>query len=69
MYVCIRQVFVLGFLATRAEPALRVMGKTVETLSEGQFSANMLVYTVCVGVGCGMVLGSSKILFGVCMHE
>ena len=68
-YVCIRQVFVLGFLATRAEPALRVMGKTVETLSEGQFSANMLVYTVCVGVGCGMVLGSSKILFGVCMHE
>ena len=68
MHACIRQVFVLGFLATRAEPALRVMGKTVETLSEGQFSANMLVYTVCVGVGCGMVLGSSKILFGVCKH-
>ena len=58
-------VFSLGFLATRAEPALRVMGKTVETLSEGQFSQSALVYTVCVGVGCGMVLGSSKILFGV----
>jgi len=58
-------IFVLGFLATRAEPALRVMGKTVELLSGGQFGANMLVYTVCVGVGCGMVAGSSKILFGV----
>ena len=152
-------IFSLGFLATRAEPALRVMGKTVETLSEGQFSQvpsapvqnhvmisrvfectysiqehtygntyakppirqdaqectgmrrihnkyahknemcarernrfprtkahgahdewmsrrtrltfgkfhaqTALVYTVCVGVGCGMVLGSSKILFGV----
>jgi hypothetical protein len=58
-------VFTLGFLATRAEPALRVMGKTVEALSDGQFSANMLVYTVCVGVGFGMVAGSSKILFGV----
>jgi len=23
------------------------------------------VYTVCVGVGCGMVVGSSKILFGI----
>jgi hypothetical protein len=45
-------VFSLGFLATRAEPALRVMGKTVEALSQGQFSESALVYTVCVGVGC-----------------
>ncbi len=41
------------------------MGKTVEALSEGQFTKNMLVYTVCVGVGAGMVAGSCKILFGV----
>jgi hypothetical protein len=41
------------------------MGKTVEVLSEGQFTKNMLVYTVCVGVGAGMVAGSCKILFGV----
>lgn len=63
--IVLSTIFSLGFLATRAEPALRVMGKTVETLSEGQFSQNALVYTVCVGVGCGMVLGSSKILFEV----
>ena len=35
---CWAAIFSLGFLATRAEPALRVMGKTVETLSEGQFT-------------------------------
>jgi hypothetical protein len=58
-------VFSLGFLATRAEPALRVMGKTVETLSDGTFTQTALVYTVCVGVGFGMVAGSSKILFEV----
>ena len=56
-------VFVLGFLATRAEPALRVMGRTVESLSEGRFTTSMLIYTVCVGVACGMVIGSAKILF------
>lgn len=63
--IVLSTVFSLGFLATRAEPALRVMGKTVETLSDGAFSQTALVYTVCVGVGFGMVAGSSKILFGV----
>jgi len=63
--IVLSTVFSLGFLATRAEPALRVMGKTVETLSEGTFSQTALVYTVCVGVGCGMVAGSSKILFDI----
>jgi len=63
--IVLSTVFALGFLATRAEPALRVMGKTVETLSEGTFSQTALVYTVCVGVGCGMVAGSSKILFDI----
>jgi len=58
-------VWTLGFLATRAEPALRVMGKTVEALSGGQFTANALVYTVCFGVGFGLVAGSCKILFEV----
>ncbi len=42
------------------------MGKTVEALSEGQFTKNMLVYTVCVGVGAGMVAGSCKVLLTCC---
>jgi len=57
-------VFILGFLATRAEPALNVLGKTVEKLSEGAFSRKLLVYSVCVGVAVGMSAGATKILFG-----
>ncbi|KAG2443239.1 hypothetical protein HYH02_009312 [Chlamydomonas schloesseri] len=57
--------FSLGFMATRAEPALRVLGRTVQHLSGGAFTCAMLVYAVSVGVGCGMAVGSTKILFGV----
>ena len=57
-------VFILGFLATRAEPALNVLGKTVEQLSKGAFSRKLLVYAVCVGVAIGMSAGATKILFG-----
>ncbi|KXZ45044.1 hypothetical protein GPECTOR_59g652 [Gonium pectorale] len=57
--------FSLGFMATRAEPALRVLGKTVQHLSGGSFTAAMLIYAVSIGVGSGMAVGSTKILFGV----
>jgi hypothetical protein len=60
----IATVFILGFLATRAEPALNVLGKTVEQLSKGAFSRKLLVYAVCVGVAVGMSAGACKILFG-----
>ncbi len=56
-------VFVLGVLATRAEPALNVLGRTVEKLSGGAFTARMLIGAVCVGVGAGMVVGAVKVLF------
>ncbi len=57
--------FFLGFLATRAEPALNVVGRTVQELSKGGFKASTLVYSVCMGVGMGMAAGSTKILFKV----
>ncbi|GFR49173.1 hypothetical protein Agub_g11195 [Astrephomene gubernaculifera] len=57
--------FALGFMATRAEPVLRVLGRTVERLSGGTFTSSMLIYTVSFGVGTGMAVGSTKILFGV----
>jgi hypothetical protein len=46
-----------GFMATRAEPALRVLGKTVELLSRGAFTCAMLIYAVSAGVGTGMAVG------------
>ncbi len=58
-------VFALGFLATNAEPALNVLGFVVQNISGGTFTRNFLVYSVCVGVSSGLVMGSCKILFGV----
>ncbi|WIA41647.1 hypothetical protein OEZ86_009003 [Tetradesmus obliquus] len=56
-------VFLLGFLATKAEPALNVLGQTVETLSNRKFTKKALVYAVCARVAVGMCAGASKILF------
>lgn len=58
-------VFLLGVLATRAEPALNVLGRTVERLSNGAFTSKMLIGAVCIGVGVGMAVGSVKILYTV----
>jgi hypothetical protein len=58
-------IFGLGFLATGAEPALNVLGKTVQDMSNGEFSSRMLVTSVALGVGIGMSVGSTKILFRI----
>lgn len=47
----------LGILATKAEPALNVLGATVQKLSRGGFTKAMLVGSVSVGVGAGMCIG------------
>jgi hypothetical protein len=52
-------------LATRAEPALNVLGRTVERLSGGSFSSKMLIGSVCVGVGAGLVAGTAKIIYSI----
>lgn len=50
-------IFLLGILATKAEPALNVLGETVETLSSGKFTKKMLIWAVCFGVAIGMCAG------------
>lgn len=49
-------IFLLGILATRAEPALNVLGRTVEALSGGVFTCKMLIQCVSLGVGVGMAV-------------
>lgn len=55
--------FVLGFGATLAEPALNALGMTVENLTDGAFKKSLLMYSVSFGVGLGLTLGITKIIF------
>jgi len=57
--------WLLGFGATLAEPALNVLGMTVENLTNGAFRKSLLMYTVSFGVGCGITLGVVKIIFEI----
>ncbi len=57
--------WLLGFGATLAEPALNALGMTVENLSNGAFRKQMLMYSVSLGVACGIALGVLKIIFGI----
>ncbi|EKX52334.1 hypothetical protein GUITHDRAFT_65557 [Guillardia theta CCMP2712] len=62
--IALGTMFMLGVAATRAEPALNVVGATVEKMTKGAFTKKMLIYAVCFGVGTGMAVGATKILFG-----
>ena len=56
--------WLLGLGATLAEPALNALGLTVETLTNGAFRKQVLMYAVSLGVGFGLAFGVSKIVFG-----
>ena len=57
--------WVLGFGATLAEPALNALGLTVENLTNGAFRKSTLMMAVSFGVGCGIALGVTKIIFDI----
>ncbi len=53
----------LGFGATLAEPALNALGLTVDNLTNGAFRKSTLMYAVSFGVGGGIALGVTRIIF------
>ncbi len=55
--------FGMGFGATLAEPALSALGLTVENLTVGAIKQKQIVKIVSIGVGIGITLGFSRILF------
>eukprot|EP00808_Paulinella_micropora_P001202 g66683.t1 len=57
-------VFMLGMVATMAEPALNVLGVRVEFLTAGRFKARALTASVSLGVGVGLLLGGVKVMYG-----
>ncbi|MFQ5902927.1 MAG: DUF1538 domain-containing protein, partial [Candidatus Binatia bacterium] len=63
--IAIAFAFFLGYGATLAEPALNALGITVEQITVGAFKKNLLMQAVAFGVGFGIALGITKIIFGI----
>ncbi len=57
--------FILGFVATMAEPAVRILSNQVEDNSKGYIKSNIILYTLCLGVGLFIALGMTRIVFGI----
>lgn len=55
--------FGMGYGATLAEPALNALGMTVENMTVGTIKRTQIIQVVSVGVGMGILLGVSRILF------
>jgi hypothetical protein len=58
-------IFLLGILATRAEPGLKVLAEQVKTLTHGVMKKTKTIYAVALGVGIGMVAGTSRLQLDV----
>ena len=56
--------FVLGFVATFAEPAVRVMNYEVEKSSSGYISQNVMLISLSLGVAISIALSMWRILSG-----
>lgn len=57
--------FVLGFVATFAEPAVSVMNAEVDKATGGYISEKLMLYTLSTGVGVSIALAMLRILTGL----
>ncbi len=57
--------FILGFVATMAEPAVRILSNQVEENSSGYIKSNIILYTLCLSVGIFIALGMTRIVYGI----
>ncbi len=57
--------FFLGFVATIAEPAVRILGYEVEKVSTGAIREKLITYTLSIGVAVFVALGMTKIIYGI----
>ncbi len=60
--------FVLGLVATIAEPAVRILCYNVEKASAGSLKQMFMLITLCLGVALFVALGMSKIIFGFSIY-
>lgn len=57
--------FLLGFVATLAEPAVRILARQVEDSSSGSIKSNVILYTLCLAVGIFIALAMTRIVYGI----
>lgn len=57
--------FLLGLVATMAEPAVRILSSEVETASSGYIKENIILYTLSLGVGVFVAISMAKIIYGI----
>ena len=55
--------FVVGYGASLAEPALLSLGITVEEVTAGAFKKFLVMHSVGIGVGVGLIIGVARILY------
>ncbi|MCE5337540.1 MULTISPECIES: DUF1538 domain-containing protein [unclassified Methanoculleus] len=57
--------FLLGFLTTYAEPAVRVLCYQVEESSGGYIGESLILYTLSLGVAVSVSLGMARLIYGI----
>ena len=57
--------FALGFVATFAEPAVRILIFEVEKVSSGYIPQKLMLYTLSLGVGLAVAASMVRILLGI----
>ena len=57
--------FILGFVATFAEPAVRVLNYEVEKASGGYIPQTLMLYTLSLGVAISIAVAMARILYGL----
>lgn len=57
--------FLLGFLATFAEPAVRVLCYQIEKSSNGYIKGSLILYSLSFGVAASVSIGMARIIYGI----
>ncbi|WP_124726768.1 DUF1538 domain-containing protein [Staphylospora marina] len=56
---------VLGFVATFAEPAVRILNQQVDKVSSGSIPEKVMLYTVSIGVAVSVALSMLRVIAGI----
>lgn len=57
--------FILGFLTTLGEPAVRILCDQVEETSSGSIRKPAVLYAICIGVAMFVALGMARIVYSI----